>query len=117
MRVTNKVPLKRYFPRTSLGPVVKNPPANAGNTGLNPGLGRSHMSQSNEAHAPQLRGHTLQLPRPWHLEPVLCNERGHLSEQPAHHGKEQPLLAALESPSAATKTQHNSNIFPRKHFF
>ena len=25
------------------GPVVKNPPANAGDTGLIPGLGRSHM--------------------------------------------------------------------------
>ena len=28
------------------GPVVKNPPANAGNTGLIPGWGRSHMPQS-----------------------------------------------------------------------
>ena len=27
--------------------VVKNPPANAGDTGLSPGLGRSHMPQSN----------------------------------------------------------------------
>ena len=54
MRVINKVPLKRYFLRTSLGSVAKNLPANAGNTGLNPGLGRSHMSHSNEARAPQL---------------------------------------------------------------
>ena len=29
------------------GAVVKNPPANAGNTGSSPGLGRSHMWQSN----------------------------------------------------------------------
>ena len=29
------------------GAVVKNPPANAGDTGLSPGLGRSHMSWSN----------------------------------------------------------------------
>ena len=29
------------------GAVVKNPPANAGDTGLIPGLGRSHMPQSN----------------------------------------------------------------------
>ena len=29
------------------GTVVKNPPANAGDTGLSPGLGRSHMPQSN----------------------------------------------------------------------
>ena len=29
------------------GAVVKNPPANAGDSGLSPGLGRSHMPQSN----------------------------------------------------------------------
>ena len=34
--------------------MVKNPPAKAGDLGLSPGLGRSHMLQSNEAHAPQL---------------------------------------------------------------
>ena len=35
---------ERGFPG---GAVVKNPPANAGDTGLNPGPGRSHMPQSN----------------------------------------------------------------------
>ena len=29
------------------GAAVKNPPANAGDTGLSPGLGRSHMPWSN----------------------------------------------------------------------
>ena len=29
------------------GTVFKNPPANAGDTGSSPGLGRSHMSWSN----------------------------------------------------------------------
>ena len=29
------------------GAVVKNPPANAGDTGSNPGRGTSHMPQSN----------------------------------------------------------------------
>ena len=29
------------------GPVVKNPPANAGDTGSIPGQGRSHMLQDN----------------------------------------------------------------------
>ena len=41
------VPIKtrdRDFPG---GAVVKNPPANAGDTGLSPGLGRSHMPRSN----------------------------------------------------------------------
>ena len=36
------------------GAVVENPPANAGNTGSSPGLGRSHMPRSNWAHEPQL---------------------------------------------------------------
>ena len=35
------------------GAVVKNPPANAGDTGSSPGLGRSHMPWSNLACAPQ----------------------------------------------------------------
>ena len=34
-------------------PVVKNRPSSVGNMGLIPGLGRSHMLQSNYAHEPQ----------------------------------------------------------------
>ena len=46
VRKGNKHLLKTYqdFPG---GPVVKNPPANAGHTGSSPGLGRSHMPRSN----------------------------------------------------------------------
>ena len=36
------------------GAVVKNPPANAGDTGSVPGPGRFHMPWSNKARAPQL---------------------------------------------------------------
>ena len=36
------------------GTVVKNPPANAGDTGSSPGLGRSHMPWSNYAREPPL---------------------------------------------------------------
>ena len=36
------------------GPVVKNSPCSVGNMGLIPGLGRSHMPQSNESLAPHL---------------------------------------------------------------
>ena len=36
------------------GAVVKNPPANATDTGSSPGLGRAHMLRSNQACAPQL---------------------------------------------------------------
>ena len=36
------------------GAVVKNPPANAEDTGSSPGLGRSHMPRSSQAYEPQL---------------------------------------------------------------
>ena len=36
------------------GPVVRNSPANAGDTGSNPGPERFQMLRGNEAHAPQL---------------------------------------------------------------
>ena len=52
------------------GPVVENPHANAGDTGSIPDLGRFHMPQGNYAR-------TSQLPKPSHLEPVLCNRRSH----------------------------------------
>ena len=60
------------------GAVVKNPPANAGDTGLIPGLGRSHMS--NQARAPQLL-------KPTRLQPVLCNKRNHHNEKPMHRNE------------------------------
>ena len=63
------------------GPVGKNPPANAGDTGLIPGLGRSYVWQNNNAPAPQLlRLHTL--------EPMLCNKRSHHNEKPVHCNEE-----------------------------
>ena len=71
-------------------PVVKNPPANAGDTCTIPGPGRSHMPPSNyrvtecAPHrvtecAPQLlsahsRAHALQYETPLHEEPVHHNE-------------------------------------------
>ena len=49
--------------------MVKNLPANAGDTGLSPGLGRSHVPRSNYARVPQLLSlcsgaHKPQLPSP-----------------------------------------------------
>ena len=42
------IPLKKEYGRDFLGgTVVKNPPANAGDTGSIPGPGRSHMPRSN----------------------------------------------------------------------
>ena len=60
--------------------MVKNPPANAGDTGLSPGPGRSHMPRSNKARVPQLlslrsRAREPQVLKPTRLEPVLRNKR------------------------------------------
>ena len=79
------------------GAVVKNPPANAGDTGSSPGLGRSHMPQSNKARAPQLmslrsRAHEPQLlsPRPTTTE--ACVPRAHAPQQ------EKPLQWEARAP-------------------
>ena len=81
--------------------MVENLPANAGDTGSTPGLGRSHMPRSNCAREPRLRA-------PAHLEPVLRNKRGRDSERPAHRDEEWPPFATTrESPRTETKTQHS----------
>ena len=58
----------------------KNLPAYAGDVGSIPVLRRSHMLQSNLAHAPQLRtlcsrGWEQKLLKPACPEPVLCNKK------------------------------------------
>ena len=90
------------------GAVVENLPANAGDAGSSPGLGRSHMPRSYSAREPQL----LSL-RIW----SLCSAtRGRDSERPAHRDEEwpphrdeewPPLATARESPCTETKTQHS----------
>ena len=80
--------------------MVESLPANAGDMGSSPGLGRPHMPQSNWAREP--------ITEPVHLEPVLRNKRGRDSERPTHRGEEWPPLAATrESPRTETTTQHN----------
>ena len=44
---SNKKIINNKFKGFPGGAVVKNPPANAGDTGSSPGLGRSHMPRSN----------------------------------------------------------------------
>ena len=44
---TRNVCLRRHLGGFPGGTVVKNPPANAGDTGSSPGPGRSHMPRSN----------------------------------------------------------------------
>ena len=93
----NSFKTARGFPG---GAVVKNLPANAGDTGSSPGLGRSHI-------AAERLSPCATTTEPARLEPVLRKGRGRDSERPAHRDEEWPPLAATrESPRTETKTQH-----------
>ena len=84
--------------------MVKNLPANAGDTGSSPGPGRSHMPRSNKGRAGNAnqhykevvslcsRAHEPQLLSPHatttELEPVFSNKRSHHNEKPTHPNEE-----------------------------
>ena len=70
------------------GPVVKNPLANAGDTGFDPGSGRSHMLLGNEACVPQPLSWHGAVMKPSCLEPVLCNKISHCNQKPTHCNEE-----------------------------
>ena len=80
------LPFKIYVLGLPGGTVDKNLPANTRDTGLIPDLGRSHILQSNKAHAPQLpslcsRAHKPQLLDLWDAtiegcEPRDCSRTG-----------------------------------------
>ena len=53
-KIIIKIFLKKKIRGFPGGAVVENLPANAGDTGLSPGLGRSHMPRSNWAREPRL---------------------------------------------------------------
>ena len=67
------------------GSVVKNLPANAKDTGLIPGPGRSHMPQSNEAHTQLLslcsRAWEPQILRPPAIATEACVPKAHTLQQ------------------------------------
>ena len=69
--------LNKLYVDFSVGPVVKNLPANAGDTGSIHGLGRIHSPGINWACVPQLL-------RLCTLAPGHGNMRCHLIEKPAH---------------------------------
>ena len=76
------------------GSVVKNLPANVGDMGSIPGLGRSHMPQSNEVQVPQLLSPGTATIEPsgsncWRLHAVepVHHERSHYTETPTHCNK------------------------------
>ena len=88
-----------YFPG---GAVVENPPANAGDAGSSPGLGRSHMPQSNWAREPQL----LSL-RVWSL--CSATREAAIARGPRTAMKSGPCLPELEK-ALAQKRRPNTAI-------
>ena len=72
------------------GAVVKNPPANAGDTGLIPGPGRSHMPQSNEARAPQLLSLCSRGDEPQLLSPCATTTEARAPRDHAPQQEKQP---------------------------
>ena len=73
--------------------MVKNPPANARDTGLIAHVRRFYMLQGNEAHGPQpqsprSRARELQVLRPKPCEPVLLSVRSHHDERPVRPKEE-----------------------------
>ena len=60
------------------GAVVENPPANAEDTGSSPGLGRSHMPQSNWVCAPQLLSLCSRARAPQLLSPRATTTETHV---------------------------------------
>ena len=66
--------------------MVKNPPANAGDTGSSPGPERSYMLRSNKVCAPQLlnlhsRAHEPQLLSPYAMTTEARAPRAHAPQQ------------------------------------
>ena len=72
------------------GTVVKNPPAHAGDTGSLPGLGRSHMPQSNKAHAPQLLNLHSRAREPQLLSPRATTTEAHTPRACARQQEKPP---------------------------
>ena len=86
--------------------MVKSPPANAGDTGSSPGLGRSHMPQSSWAREPQL----LSL-RVWSL--CSATREAAILRSPRTAMKSGPHLPQLEK-ALAQKRGPNTAIKKKK---
>ena len=82
--------------------MAENPPANAGDTGSSPGLGRSHIPRSNWAREPQL----LSL-RVWSL--CSTTREAATVRGPRTAMKSGPRLPQLEK-ALAQKRRHNTAI-------
>ena len=76
------------------GTVVKNPPANAGDTGSSPGPGRSHMAWSDWAHKPQLLSLRSRAHEPQLLSPHAATTEAHAPRARAPQQEKPPQWEA-----------------------
>ena len=72
------------------GTVVKNPPANAGDTGSILGLGRSHMPRSKKARVPQLLSLHARVREPQLLSPRATTTEAHVPRTRAPQQEKPP---------------------------
>ena len=82
--------------------MVQNPPANAGDTGVISGLGRSHTPQSSEACAPQL----LKCAHPGAGAP----QREKPPQREARHRSEEAPLQAMKATLQKARVQKPKEI-------
>ena len=103
--------VKHEFRGFPSGSVVKNLPANAGDTGSIPGLGRSHMPLRNKACTPQLlslepRSHNYWAHTPHQQEKPLPRESYALQlERSPHWPQLEKACSHQGRPNAANKKQ------------
>ena len=74
--------------------MVKNPPANVGDTGLSPGPGRSHMPRSNYARVPQLLSLCSRAREPQLLSPHAATTEAHVPRAHAPQQEKPPQWEA-----------------------
>ena len=89
----------RGFPA---GAVVENLPANAGDTGLGPGMGRSHVPRSNWAREPQLLSLSV-----WSL--CSATREAAIVRGPCTAKKSDPHLPQLEKALAQKRRPNTAN--------
>ena len=96
------------------GPVVRNLPANAGNRGSIPGLGRFHMLQGNKAHLLQLLSLSalkLMSHNYWSPENTLHKSRKKMKSFTLHKIKPERDMSHTSSVRGITKTEGNQSPF------
>ena len=88
--------------------MVKNPPTNAGDIGLIPGLGRFHMPWSNQAYVPQLNPHATTAEPTCPRACALIEKKPRLSPQ-----LEKSLDSKEDAAETKNETKHLSSLSTR----